>query len=121
MKSFIGLNLPLDEISRSTFPLPTLSSQVKSLAQGLYAQNGFFVIRGLEPRRYSSVENMVMYLGLSAYVSERRGRQDEHSNMLLHLVDLGSSAAPDNLRQAPYSNVGQVSDTQRVRSFAPSC
>jgi len=27
----------------------------------------------------------------------------------VHLTDLGSAAAPENERQAPYSNVGQVS------------
>jgi hypothetical protein len=27
----------------------------------------------------------------------------------VHLTDLGPAAAPDNERQAPYSNVGQVS------------
>jgi hypothetical protein len=27
----------------------------------------------------------------------------------VHLTDLGSSAAPDSERQAPYSSVGQVS------------
>lgn len=27
----------------------------------------------------------------------------------VHLTDLGPEAAPDNERQAPYSNVGQVS------------
>jgi hypothetical protein len=27
----------------------------------------------------------------------------------VHITDLGSAAAPENERQAPYSNVGQVS------------
>lgn len=32
----------------------------------------------------------------------------------VHLTDLGSAAAPESERQAPYSNVGQVSDPNEI-------
>lgn len=34
---------------------------------------------------------------------------DQRENYIVHLIDLTSEVAPDNLRQAPYSNVPQVS------------
>jgi hypothetical protein len=134
----IGLNLRFESISQELFPLPTLSSKLKDLAKVLTNGVGFFLIRGLDPKQYSSEINLIMYLGISSYIGDKRGVQDERGNMLrkytaieqfpcfglaayfaecipeltrypVHLTDLGSQAGPDNERQAPYSNVGQVS------------
>ncbi len=133
----IGLNLRFEAISQELFPLPTLSSKLKDLAKVLTNGVGFFLIRGLDPKQYSSEINLIMYLGISSYIGDKRGVQDERGNMLrkyacqraisvlwpcrlfaecipeltryaVHLTDLGSQAGPDNERQAP-SNVGQVS------------
>lgn len=104
--NFEGLNLSLECVSQESFPLPTLGDELKTSATELTSGVGFFRIRGLDPQRYSNETNIVLYLGISSY-SGKRGRQDELGNMLLHLTDLGSAAAPENERQAPYSNVGQ--------------
>ncbi|PVH70324.1 Clavaminate synthase-like protein [Cadophora sp. DSE1049] len=104
---FQGLGLPLDSVSQETFPLPTIGSRLKKLAKVLTNGVSFFFIRGLDSNRYSSEMNVIIYLGISSYIGAKRGRQDEYGNMLLHLTDLGPSAAALNERQAPYSNVSQ--------------
>ena len=126
----IELHLPLEYVSPESFPLPTLGNKLKTMATELTSGVGFFHIRGLDPQRYSNERNVILYLGIATYIGGKRGRQDELGNMLrafphedgflwricwtdirdtVHLTDLGSAAAPDNERQAPYSNVGQVS------------
>lgn len=105
--NFKELHLPLEYVSPALFPLPTLGNKLKTMATELTSGVGFFHIRGLDPQRYSNETNVILYLGIATYIGGKRGRQDEFGNMLLHLTDLGSAAAPDNERQAPYSNVGQ--------------
>ncbi|KAG4442198.1 hypothetical protein IFR05_002308 [Cadophora sp. M221] len=106
-RKFRELGLPLDGVSQESFPLPTLGNELKTLARVLTDGVGFFRIHGLDSERYSSETNVIIYLGISSYIGAKRGRQDEYGNMLLHLTDLGSSAAALNERQAPYSNVSQ--------------
>lgn len=74
--------LPISCITRQTFVLPNLGPRLIELGASLYHGRGFFVLRGLEPQRYSSEDNVLIYVGLSSYVAEKRGRQDEHNNML---------------------------------------
>ncbi|KAH0558756.1 hypothetical protein GP486_004599 [Trichoglossum hirsutum] len=104
---FQALGVPMEKLSRSNFPLPTLGPILSELAKQVHSGKGFFVIRGLKPDNYSRETSMVMYVGISSYIGETRGRQDEFGNMLLHLTDLGSAVAPENERQAPYSSVSQ--------------
>ena len=80
------LKLPLDHVRRDTFPLPKLGPVLRTLAWDLETGNGFFVLEGLQPKRYTPWENATLYVGISAYVSEERGRQDEEGNMLRALI-----------------------------------
>lgn len=92
-----------------------------SLAQKLYGDNngrGFFILRGLDPKKYDPTDNVIIYVGVSCYVAERRGTQDEKNNCLLHLTDLGATVAPDDVRQAPYSNVPQPFHTDTADLLA---
>ncbi|KAF8443469.1 hypothetical protein BDZ91DRAFT_174561 [Kalaharituber pfeilii] len=107
MKDFKASNLRKSAIDRDTFSLPLLGPRITEISRQLDNGCGFFILRGFDPKKYSSEENVILYAGVASYVADKRGRQDEHGNMLLHLVDLGSKVAPDNVRQAPYSNVAQ--------------
>lgn len=80
--SSIELDLPLEHLSPETFPLPTLGSELKLRATELTRGIGFFCLHGLEPQRYSSETNIIIYLGVSSYIGAKRGRQDELGNML---------------------------------------
>ncbi|KAI9805763.1 MAG: hypothetical protein M1833_005256 [Piccolia ochrophora] len=104
---FKTLNAPLSSISSSSFPLPVLGPILRDLARAIHDGQGFHLLRGLNPKKYSAEMNCILYIGVSSYIGEVRGRQDEHGNMLIHLTDMGSIVAPDNERQAPYSNVSQ--------------
>ena len=122
----IAQGLPLGQLCPENFCLATLGPVLRRLAQDVAHGRGFFAFRGLDPSRYSKSRNIVIYVGIASYIGNRCGRQDEYGNMLcqyakvyskmqkiltpaVHLTDLGSTAAPDNERQAPYSSVGQVS------------
>jgi hypothetical protein len=69
-------------VSRSTFPLPTLGSKFEQIAHDLHSGRGFSVIRGLEPKNYSVIDNTVIYLGITSYIAEKRGCQDSSGNMM---------------------------------------
>jgi hypothetical protein len=77
-----GLGRPFEFISQETFPLPILGGRLKAFAAQLTSGVGFFHIRGLDPQRYSDEVNVVLYLGISSYIGEQRGGQDELGNML---------------------------------------
>jgi hypothetical protein len=70
------------EISVINFPLPTLGAKLLQLTQQLHDTIGFFVLRGLNPEEYSREDNILIFLGISSYVGEKRGRQDEAGSML---------------------------------------
>jgi hypothetical protein len=59
-----------------------LGSKLKTLAKTLVDGVGFLLIRGLDPKQLSNEANIVMYLGVSSYLGEKRGIQDELGNML---------------------------------------
>jgi hypothetical protein len=70
------------EISVINFPLPNLGAKLLQLTQQLHDTIGFFVLRGLNPEEYSQEDNILIFLGISSYVGEKRGRQDEAGSML---------------------------------------
>jgi hypothetical protein len=78
-------------VGRKTFPLPILGPKIIALSAKLYGENngrGFFILRGLDPKKYDAKDNIIIYAGVSSYVAERRGRQDEKNNYLcmIHVV-----------------------------------
>lgn len=74
--------MDFDNVSRQTFPLPSLGSKLEQIALDLHCGRGFSVIRGLEPRNYSVVENTIIYLGITSYIAQKRGCQDSSGNMM---------------------------------------
>lgn len=71
-----------DQVSKQTFPLPTLGGKLEDLSKELYFGRGFAILRGLEPKKYSFLETIVIYTGVTSYVAEGRGCQDEFGNMI---------------------------------------
>ena len=81
-------------LGRNNFPLPTLAKQLDQKCEEVYNGRGFAIIRGLDPDAFSIEDLTVVYLGISSYIGERRGRQDRrgsvlskkgHANIDLHL------------------------------------
>lgn len=77
-----ALELNGDSISRDNFVLPTLGPKLVSLAEELYDGKGLCVIRGINRLAYPVEDLTTVWLGIQAYVAERRGCQDHRGNML---------------------------------------
>lgn len=115
--------MDLSNVNKATFPLPTLGSDLENLSSCVHEGRGFFVLRGLDPILFSKEDNVVLYLGVSSYIAERRGRQNQDGMMLSNLIELHERtnanfkahitdiATPDSSRnslRSVYSNLAQV-------------
>jgi hypothetical protein len=71
-----------DQVTRETFPLPKLGERLDDLSEGLHTGQGFYVLRGLDPTRYSALDNVLIYVGITSYIGSIRGCQDSDGNKL---------------------------------------
>ncbi len=71
-----------DDVNQTTFPLPNLGSRLVEASKTIHEGRGFVVMRGLEPTKYSSLDNMLLYLGVTSYIAEKRGMQDYDGRMV---------------------------------------
>lgn len=80
----IGLsgNLGPNEVNEETFPLPGLGQKLQDIAEQVHNGIGFAILRGLEPKKYSAFENLILLLGITGYIAEKRGVQDASGNMI---------------------------------------
>ena len=74
--------MSFSELNRSTFPLPVLGPVLERLSVEVHEGRGFFILKGHDPKVYSREENVIIYLGISSYIGERRGRQTQYGSML---------------------------------------
>jgi hypothetical protein len=119
------LGLYGNEVTPSTFPLPTLGPKLQQVATDIHSGRGFAVVRGLKPDDFSPEDNVLVFLGISSYVGVKRGRQDEEGNMLskspssrfkgscltrpVHIRDAKLSRTPQQDRPTRYSSRASVS------------
>jgi hypothetical protein len=52
------------------------------LCNEVHNGKGFFVLRGLDPEKYSVEDGMVIFLGIQTYIAEQKARQDDKGNMI---------------------------------------
>ena len=71
-----------DEVSKNNFPLPTFQDRLRQLAIDIHHGQGFGLLRGLDPSRYSVEDLLVVYLGISSYIGDKRGVQNRKGDML---------------------------------------
>jgi len=83
-----GLELDGDEVDRSTFPLPTLGPKLEQLARDIHSGKGFGCVSGLDPVYYSSEDNVIIFLGISSYIGEKRGVQSDQGEMLSQWINV---------------------------------
>ncbi|KAK0744844.1 hypothetical protein B0T21DRAFT_447950 [Apiosordaria backusii] len=74
-----------DDVSKETFPLPGLKERLEAIAQEIHNGRGFVVLRGLQPDKWTNMENILVYLGVTSYIAEKRGMQDFDGRMILHI------------------------------------
>ncbi|KAF8346163.1 hypothetical protein F5887DRAFT_125135 [Amanita rubescens] len=89
VKHFCSLGKPLGYVSPSTFPLPNVGPVLRGLSNELHNGRGFFVLRTIPVDNYSREDNVLIYAGISSYVGELRGVQDQQTKAALnHIKDL---------------------------------
>jgi hypothetical protein len=79
-KSLDGLGP--DDVDPSTFPLPNLYYRLIEASEIIHNGRGFVVLRGLDPDKYTSFDNILLYLGVTSYIAEKRGMQDFDGRMI---------------------------------------
>ncbi|KAL4971063.1 uncharacterized protein BDV14DRAFT_194843 [Aspergillus stella-maris] len=111
---FIAAGFGIDQVTPRTFPLPTLGEALRDFAIELHEGRGLFVLRGLEPDRYTIEENTVIFLGISCYVGGVLGKQTDDGKIRRRISstetrplffhrdgNLISSVLPDALVESP--------------------
>jgi hypothetical protein len=75
-------------------------------------------LRGLQPDKYRIEDNIVIYTGISSYIGNVRGRQDnkvidgvKKSQMLNHIKDLSQTLVANQIGAPAYTNDKQVFHT----------
>jgi len=101
---FKDLGIDGNEVKKSNFPLPALQEKLQELSLQLHDTLGFFVLRGLDPNEYSPEDNIILFLGISSYIGEKRGRQDDAGNMLMHICEAKKMTVLQEFRPARDSN-----------------
>lgn len=82
LQYFKSLGLDGEEVSQDTFPLPHLQHVLRELSEDLHSGKGFFVLRGLGETARSNEDNFLVYLGVSRYIADQHGRQDQNGNIV---------------------------------------
>jgi hypothetical protein len=60
---------------------------METAREEIYEGRGFVTLRGLDVDAFSPEDLAAVYLGLSSYIAERRGKQDQRGTMLMHVFD----------------------------------
>jgi hypothetical protein len=71
-----------ESVSKDRFPLPNLGKKLEDVSVQLHDGIGFAILRGLEPEKYSALDNILLYLGVTSYIAEIRGCQDYDGRMV---------------------------------------
>jgi hypothetical protein len=85
-------------VSKATFPLPALGLQLDRIRDDVYHGRGFAILRGLDVDSFSEKELVIVYLGITSYVAETRGKQNQRGDMLGAFPD-DTQATPSPLSQ----------------------
>lgn len=113
LEFFLTLGLNGSEVKSSNFPLPTLGIQLRRLAVEVQQGRGFAVVRGLDRSRYSVEDNVIIYLGISSYIGQKRGMQYDEGLMFGHIRQANMAKPSKDNRQLRDSNRGFEFHTDR--------
>jgi hypothetical protein len=69
-------------VSPENFPLPSLQNVFQGLKDEIHRGKGFFVIRGLDPKKYSVEDGTIIFLALQSYIGNQRATQDDKGNVI---------------------------------------
>ncbi|KAK0708519.1 hypothetical protein B0H67DRAFT_341743 [Lasiosphaeris hirsuta] len=116
-------NLDGSKVTKATFPLPGLGKHLDAMCADVYNGRGFGIVRGLDPDDYALEDLTTVYLGISSYIAQVRGKQDQRGSMLIHVLKRGADDDEDDAYGAdkPF-HTDCVTDTLALftQSLAPS-
>ncbi|KAK3682996.1 hypothetical protein B0T22DRAFT_472373 [Podospora appendiculata] len=92
LESFKDHGLDGHEVNKALFPLPKLGKALEKICNDVYDGRGFAIVRGLNPDDYELPDLTIVYLGLSSYIAQRRGKQDQRGSMLIHVIKRGDES-----------------------------
>ena len=98
-------DLPLEEIDRERFPLPTLSPRIAGWSRELARGRGFVVVRGLPVARWGEALSARVYWGLGHHLGVP-GAQNPSNELLGHVVDYGEEGDDPLVRR--YRTAGNI-------------
>ncbi|KAF2630582.1 Clavaminate synthase-like protein, partial [Macroventuria anomochaeta] len=104
LDNFLSLGLDGREISPENFLLPKLGDKLRQGALDVHSGRGFVTLRGIDFDRYSCEDGILIFLGISSYFGEKRAKQDDQGNMLMHIRDAKASSISQGERPTRFSN-----------------
>jgi hypothetical protein len=89
--------LDIMDVSRATFPLPTLGPALDRIHRELLQGRGFVLIRGIPRAKYSTADMATIFWAVGAYFG-RAVSQNGKGHVLGHVRDLGYRIEDPNVR-----------------------
>ena len=88
VQTMVRRSVPIIEITRGDFPLPTLGPHLDEIQREVVTGRGFVLLRGLPTERYSIEESAVAYWGIATYFGWAIP-QNAKGHVLGHVRDIG--------------------------------
>ena len=82
LRHFKTLGKQGKHVSRESFPLPNLQEKLLRIREDVFQNRGFAILRGLDVDAFGEIDLVTVYLGLTSYVAELRGRQNHRGATL---------------------------------------
>jgi len=96
-KAYLDGGMDIGEISRTQFPLNSLSSQMDELKDRFLHGNGVAVLRGLPVGDMTLEQAACIFCGIGAHLGSARS-QNAQGHILGHVKDTGASSSNPNTR-----------------------
>lgn len=87
-KSFLKLNIPLEDMTKEGFPLPGLAPVLQNIRKEILLGRGFKLIKGFPVEQFSNVESVITYWGVGLYLGDAVP-QNGKGHLLGHVINLG--------------------------------
>lgn len=89
--------IPLNEIGRAEFSLPTLGPKLDEMRGEILRGRGFVLVRGLPVERFTLEQSATAFWGIGAYLGQPVP-QNAMGHLLGHVIDLGRDESDPSAR-----------------------
>lgn len=109
----IKAGVPMGEVTRDNFALPTLGAMAEGWRAEIAAGRGFVVVRGLPVQDWGEEKSSYMFWGLGHHLGSP-GAQNASEELLGHVRDYGESDAPMTRQYRTAGNINFHCDAADV-------